>query len=357
MTNGRRFGFTLVELLVVITIIGTLVALLLPAVQSARESGRRVQCTNNLKQLSLGCLGFAEAFHDQLPYARKYDCWDTFCWTELILPNIDQNAVYDGFAPYLLASGFNPVSPSNLTYPGPNGPIGFASSGNGYNEAMARQTPIPTFYCPSDIAAPRSDELYAGSPYSYYKGSYRACVGSGDMYGGPPYGTTATSGVLRQGAFSVVQGQNFDVSPNGLGTPLAAIKDGASQTIMLSEGLAGGTTVGWGGVIAEVLYGNMGGSLFSAALTPNSTAADIVIGPCPQTQGDMSYIAPCQSIGGSPWGYPDDVGAYAGARSRHPGGVVAFMADGSMHFFSNSIDMVTWQSMATRAGGDPVEVP
>jgi hypothetical protein len=160
-----------------------------------------------------------------------------------------------------------------------------------------------------------------------------------------------------QGTFSVTPGQSFDTSPNGLGTPTAKIRDGLSQTLLFSEGLAGGTTAGWGGVIAEIVYGNMGGSLFSANLTPNSTAADRPIGPCPQDEGDNYYAAPCVSLGSNAWWTPSGQGAYAGARSKHPGGVVASMADGSAHFFSNSIDLITWQSMATRDGNDPVEVP
>jgi hypothetical protein len=86
-------------------------------------------------------------------------------------------------------------------------------------------------------------------------------------------------------------------------------------------------------------------------------APDRPIGPCPQDEGDSAYTAPCQSLGSNAWWTPSGQGAYAAARSRHPGGVVAFMADGSMHFISNSINLVTWRSMATRAGGDPVEVP
>ena len=68
-------------------------------------------------------------------------------------------------------------------------------------------------------------------------------------------------------------------------------------------------------------------------------------------------IAPCQSVGGAGWWIPGGQGGYAAARSRHPGGVEASMVDGSVHFFSNSIDLFTWQSMGTRAGGEAVEVP
>jgi Protein of unknown function (DUF1559) len=98
--------------------------------------------------------------------------------------------------------------------------------------------------------------------------------------------------------------------------------------------------------------------MFSAALTPNSTAPDYVIGPCPQSVGDTSYPAmTCVELRANVEFTPSGAGAYAGARSRHPGGVVASMVDGSTHFFSNSIDVTTWQSMGTRAGGDPVSVP
>ena len=293
--SRKGTGFTLVELLVVIAIIGILVALLLPAVQAAREAGRRAQCTNNVKQISLACLAFTEAANGELPYARKYDIWDTFCWSELILPFMDQQDVYNGYAPYLLERGFQ------QTYSGPNGPIGTDPV-----EIQARTTPILTFYCPSDIFAPMANEITeAPYAYGYYRGSYRGCVGSGDMYGEAPYGMT---GNFAPGAFSVRHGQSFDQAgqglATGLGTPTALIKDGESQTLFISEGLVGRATVGWGGVIGEILYGNMGGTMFSAALTPNSSAADRPIGPCPQNCGDTSYPAPCVSLGMNVWWTP-----------------------------------------------------
>jgi prepilin-type N-terminal cleavage/methylation domain-containing protein len=347
MRRVDRFAFTLVELLVVISIIGVLVALLMPAVQAAREAGRRTKCMNNVKQISTGALAYEQTY-GELPFARKYDIWDSWCWSELILPYIDQNAVYDDYAPYLL------MKPYAESYSGPNGPIGTDP-----NEIAGRSTPILTYFCPSDLSTPRTDEVYAGSPYNYFKASYRACVGNGDMYGEAPSGMSVGAVPWGPGAFSVVHGQSYDnlQAGLGLGTKIASIKDGASQTLLFSEGVAGGTTSGWGGVMAEINYGNMGGSLFSAALTPNSTAADRPIGPCPQDEGDTYYQAPCQSLGSNAWWTPSGAGAYAAARSRHPGGVAASMADGSIHFFSNSIDLTTWQSMATRAGTDPVDVP
>ena len=81
-------GFTLVELLVVIAIIGVLVALLLPAVQAAREAARRASCVNNVKNLALGCLNY-EATNKNLPYGRKFDYWDSYTWTELSCPTLN----------------------------------------------------------------------------------------------------------------------------------------------------------------------------------------------------------------------------------------------------------------------------
>ena len=85
------------ELLVVIAIIGILIGLLLPAINSAREAGRRANCMNHIKQLALGVNNFVSTAGDNLPFGRKYDIWDTYTWTELILPFIEENAAYENF--------------------------------------------------------------------------------------------------------------------------------------------------------------------------------------------------------------------------------------------------------------------
>ena len=337
-----RKAFTLVELLVVITIIGILIALLLPAVQAAREAARRAQCTNNLKQLALACHTHATA-NLAFPYGRKYDMWDTYTWTELILPQLEQQAVYDGY--WTLPQRGNPK-----VTPGVNGPIG--------NDAKLRQSrhaQVSAFYCPSDFS-PTANEMTTNE-YGFWRGNYRGCVGSGDMYGEKVDSTTGPWGV---GVFGVKHNQSFNEGEPvpTIGATFADMLDGTSQTLAISEGIVPTAAVtGWGGVMGETIYGNMGGALFSASLTPNSSSPDRPVGPCPQNQGDSGYRAPCVSLGGNAWYTPSAAGAFAAARSKHVGGVCTAMADGSVRFFSEGVDLTLWRSLGTRAGSEAVTLP
>jgi prepilin-type N-terminal cleavage/methylation domain-containing protein len=333
-------GFTLVELLVVIAIIGILVALLLPAIQAAREAARRAQCTNHLKQLALACHNH-EDIHKQLPYGRKYDIWDTYTWTALILPHIEQSTVYDGFWT-LQQKGYT------TAYPGPNGPIG-----DEVRLREARHTKIDAMWCPSDPGL-RENEI-GTLPYGFLRGNYRGCAGSGDMYGNS---TDSTSGPWGAGVFSVRSGQSVDESASvrTRGATFGDIVDGSANTLLLSEGLVPSVSW-WGGPLGSWIYGNMGGALFSASLTPNSSAPDRPIGPCPQDQGDTIYKHPCLSLGGNAWWTPSGAGAHATARSYHPGGVLTALADGSTRFVGESVDLVVWRSLGTRAGGEAHDMP
>jgi len=339
-TSNR--GFTLIELLVVITIIGVLIGLLLPAVQSARESARQLECANNMKQLALACHTHHTS-NNEYPYARKYDIWDAYTWTQLILPHLGRMPVYENY--WTL-----PEKGYRQAYPGPLGPIG-----NDARLRKARHTVISEFYCPSDIS-PSKNEMHTMS-FGFIRGNYRGCTGPGDMYG---KSVDSSDGPWGEGMFSVTPNQSFDDGARiaTTGTSAMQVRDGASNTIMISEGIVPTTDPGWGGPIGETVYGNMGGGLFSAALTPNSSAADKVYGPCPQMlNNDGSYPAPCVMIGGSPWWQRNGDKAYAAARSRHRDGVNAAMADGSVTFFSNGIDQHLWRSLSTREGGELVVIP
>src|SRR5712672_1786347 len=171
-SNRPQFSraFTLVLLLVVIAIIGILVALLLPAVQAAREAARRSTCINNIKNLSLACLNY-ESAKKELPYGRKYDVWDAYTWTELVLPNIEQQAVYDLY--WTL-----PDSKYSNNRPAPSS---YSPLANAPRMRQARHSQIPVFYCPSG-RAPAANEMNT-LEYGFWRGTYFGCVGAGDMYG------------------------------------------------------------------------------------------------------------------------------------------------------------------------------
>jgi len=340
MLSPRRSAFTLIELLVVIAIIAILIALLVPAVQKVREAAARTQCQNHLKQLALACHGYHDS-KKELPYARRYDFWDTYSWGQLILPHIDQAQVYTGFYTIL-------QTPFAATTPGPNGPIG-----NNAQLRAARHAVIPAFNCPSD-GPPQANEI-STNDYGFFRGNYRACVGTGDMYGGTAAGAT---GPFGRGAFSVTSGQRDDpgAAVKTVGVKFVQISDGTSNTILLSEGISP-TVPGWGGPIGSWIYGNMGGALFTATLTPNSTSADRPIGPCPQNQGDTGYTAPCVSLGGNAWFSQSAVGAHVAARSKHPGGVNVALADGTVRWITSSVNLNTWRAIGTRSGDESVEVP
>ena len=344
--NRRREAFTLVELLVVIAIIGVLVALLLPAVQAAREAARRSACVNNMKQLALGSMNY-ESTKKKLPYGRKFDIWDTYTWTQLVLPYIEQQAVYNLYWTLPKETYEVPAPPAM----GSNGPIG-----DDARLRQARHSQIPPFYCPSDVA-PISNEMDTAS-YGLWRGSYRGCVGGGDMYGTR---IDALDGPVPLNELLGVFGvrEDRDGPPIVLVPPnkLSQIADGTSNTIMMSEGVSP-TVPHWGGAISGIIYGNMGGSLFSAANTPNSTELDRPIGPCPQNQGDSEYYAPCLSLGGHPGPTGrGGGGAHAAARSNHPGGVNAAMGDASVRFVNDGIDTLTWRWIGSMGRGETASAP
>ena len=187
--KNRYPGFTLVELLVVITIIGILIALLLPAVQAAREAARQTQCKNNLKQLALGCLQH-EQVQGYLPTGGWGSSWvcnpdDGFGklqpggWHFCVLPYIEQQALHD------LGHGSNDLTPPRVNVVG----IGQTIS-----------TPLPVFNCPTRrkaIAYPNTDNSSftnlpaANTPPLVGRSDYAGCAGDytgyGDNCGADPY--------------------------------------------------------------------------------------------------------------------------------------------------------------------------
>ncbi|MCI0359745.1 MAG: DUF1559 domain-containing protein [Planctomycetaceae bacterium] len=331
-------GFTLVELLVVIAIIGVLVALLLPAVQAAREASRRSKCQNNLKQLAIACHNHEDTYK-KFPYANKADVLDSYNWMHLLLPYIEQQTVYDLY--------------TNLG--GPITQTGDWPGAHGFSTAapfiQARTTILAVHQCPSDRG-----HIMNETNLPYYtraRGNYRGCAGSGDMYGNRPDGAP-TAYVAGIGVFAVTRGQIYGTANPPKQSTFAEMLDGSSNCAMFAEALKP-AMINWS-TIGDNTLGNMGGSMFSTFLTPNSSAFDRPWGPCPQPQGDAAYRWPCRTLGGPlrpPGNHNNNQRtAHVAARSLHPGGVNVGLGDGSVRFVSQTIDVVTWRALGTIMGGE-----
>ncbi|QDU61055.1 hypothetical protein Pan216_19080 [Planctomycetes bacterium Pan216] len=310
-----RVGFTLVELLVVIAIIGVLVGLLLPAVQQARESARRSQCQNNLKQLGQAMHNYHEA-HGILPFGAMGDLSQTpacstpggceSTWMVMILPYIDQQSLYDKFSPLMDTTEAKEWMHTN--------------AGN----VVEAGVPIGTLVCPSDPNSPKTTAHWGGT-HDYndgFCGNYSMCNGDTTI-------TTATDKDpgSQTGLFFHYSGIRFkDVS------------DGLSKTIMGGEHVAvrdSSSERDWRG---RYYRGKHLGVLISTLETPNTQIPDRLI------RCDNKDYAPCTSNQGS-----DNV-MYA--RSVHPGGAHCILADGAVEFFSDSIDRSLFQGLGTRNGSE-----
>ena len=159
MLRTSRRAFTLIELLVVIAIIGVLIALLLPAVQSAREAARRAQCTNNLKQVGLAMHNYHDTFGSLAP-GRKGCCWGT--WQLFVLPQLEQVAAYNAFNFY-----------------GNNSPEGQAAGADGnfryfgvVNRTVANLD-ISAYLCPSDEGTNQANPITATMAGTRYECKFR----------------------------------------------------------------------------------------------------------------------------------------------------------------------------------------
>jgi prepilin-type N-terminal cleavage/methylation domain-containing protein/prepilin-type processing-associated H-X9-DG protein len=320
-------AFTLVELLVVITILGILIALLLPAIQSARESGRRASCSNNLRQIGVAASAYLSEQQAFPPGSESHAWaaapttpWTFFRWSALarLTPYLEDNNVAKmlDFSIPIYSANFN-VTPEN---------------------AAGVATVIPTFLCPSDrgiIVSP----LFGPT-------NYAACAGSGADGGSP---------VTADGIFYVNSHTAEIQIPNGL-----------SHTALLSESILGNpngsatandSTVDYKFTLSTPLTdencagsnqwnvsdgrgfawacGELRCALYNHYYLPN---------------GDMPDCLGAGLVGGVQTQFLDY--GWRTARSRHPGGVNLVMADGSVSFIGNDITLPIWQGMASRDGAD-----
>jgi prepilin-type N-terminal cleavage/methylation domain-containing protein len=317
---AKRQGFTLVELLVVIAIIGVLVALLLPAVQSAREAARRSRCTNNLKQIGLAVHNY-ELTHRTFPIGAYDCCYGT--WLLAILPYVEQGSLYSQYVRPGAMEGFGGANGGDIRY------------GTAVNLPVTR-TQVVAYVCPSDTKSANSGVINGVTFHNYvanFGNTVRGRLNSRSvMFGGAPFimviNPTKVPGFVTDGKHPQF-------------VKFADVTDGMSTTLMFSE-----TVQGKGGDLRGFGWWG-GGSHFETMLTPNSPLPDRTEQSCTPT---VRLNPPCAN---RVIGDPDQEETIA-ARSRHPTGVHAAMCDGSTHFFSNNIDLTTWRALGTAAGGDPV---
>jgi len=311
-------GFTLVELLVVIAIIGVLVGLLLPAVQEAREAARRMQCTNNLKQIGLAMHSFhsthkvlpggSSIFPPGRPEGRKF-------WSVAILPFIEAQNIYDqidfsvsfghlnneqivtrGIAPYVCPSdpaSSNPVLVGRFTGDiyGSTGPS--RALGMWYPASIGPTEPDGCDLCPADMQM--------------------ASVGSSSNWccKGNNWGTIAGNGFPAGSSVGMF-------GRYAKGVRFAQVTDGLSNTIMNGETLPGH-------------------SIFNTTYTPGNGVGYTTV-PINTMIQDFGMVVDWWLTGGF--------------KSLHPGGAHFLLGDGSVHFLNESIDHQLYSALGTRAGVD-----
>jgi prepilin-type N-terminal cleavage/methylation domain-containing protein len=330
-------GFTLVELLVVIAIIGVLVALLLPAVNAAREAARRMQCGNRLKQLALAMHNYEEVFKvfptgtiNASPASGAIAAGDDpngrngggaigigGPWICLMLPYIEQPVLHTYFM--------------KIVHEKPEAVDWFGHATYVTTAPIGAQH-LPAMDCPSHPM--NKEELANGTGMEHLaRGNYAACYGRGG------YGQVFTKDHSIGGLF----GNNHPIG-------IKDVTDGLSNTLAISElkyRLPSADGPSFQDTRGTWSYGTMGGNIFSAQTGPNSAVPDGVWG----CRNFLPLKMPCIQSG-SPY-----AAMYAAARGYHPSGVQAALGDGSVRFFSDNIELAAWQGLGSRGSGETTSAP
>jgi prepilin-type N-terminal cleavage/methylation domain-containing protein len=324
--SKNRGGFTLVELLVVIAIIGTLVGLLLPAVQQAREAARRSSCTNQTKQLALACLNY-ESTRKRLPSANDRDNNSAgWSWIVMILPFLEESNMYNGLSGTTnrFASGYS------------------AAGSLSTNGSLVGNILLPQLVCPSStLTNPDTSKTDGQEAYTNYK----ACAGVSLISSTVPQSVDTSGG-------GVMTMQTWQSLPTGAttgtvslgGVDLRQVGDGLSKSVMIAETCEATELAAWPrGLTSWVTPTDATtGVTVANGVWTGATTANKKVG-----RGDA---------GGTNWtGY----GATRGASSFHTGGLILHgYADGHTSAFNQEIDPVVLFSVYSRNAAEPVaELP
>ncbi len=323
-----RRAFTIVELLVVISIIGVLIGLLLPAVQAAREAGRRAQCVSNIKQLGLAMLNYESKF-GYLPYnwgTTGHNGGDTVrgnSWISMILPDIEEGNIYK-----LIKFG------ETLGYQDPPGK---------YPNKQAAKQPISVLICPSDTGTGLIVNSIMLPGEDVGATNYKGCAGSNWLYS-----VNTSTQALEATPVTSTKGRNANNSDgldhgNGIlcRNNVAQVADKDNQRIKMDDIISGdGTSHTFAIGEAVPKY-----CVYNAWYWFDGTTATCAI--------PLNYVNPAAAIPPDPTD-PQYVYYTYIFRSQHPGGGNFCMSDGSARFVSNDIAITIYQALATINGAEIV---
>jgi prepilin-type N-terminal cleavage/methylation domain-containing protein/prepilin-type processing-associated H-X9-DG protein len=324
----RNVGFTLVELLVVIAIVGILIALLLPAIQAARESARSSQCKNNVRQIGIALQNF-ESGRGVFPpgYVSQpenpamgpvdpdfNDAGPGWGWLTFLLPYVEQVSLYKSLD--MTRTAWDPAN------------------------AVAVQSTMDTYRCPSDNfgqnpnQTPTMNVTDTGQQpmgVVFGRSNYVSSVGSSTLWCSWPV-TIQPNGAMYRNSM----------------TRVADVTDGLSNTVFAGERSSNIADSVWPGIVplsghfAYLPFASIGSGGFNTNYDGPGAYVGAHGGPCPYE--DPVVIHPPNS----PYGHSDQM------ESTHPGGVNILLGDGSVHFYADSHALSTWVALVSRNGGEAI---